>query len=592
MHRSWRLLLLTAAGCTFVTMAGTARAQHTYQNNILFENGDNANVDAALPLDGRRLMDAFCNDEIASPDVNELLTNPYAPPTPFAVDNTGWVPKETSIAIGSRGCGVAAAANLIPRSLVREQPCDCTPRVCSDDYIFPECYRGAVPPASFLQPGEQQWYEGWINTGYGTSDVPPLPIKIIGPGSATDNSGDGTPWVWEAGFTYVLVGRCAVPAGETLTINAGVLVRGGSNMPPDFLVVEPGAKIMANGTKDAPIIMTSDQPSGQMGRGDWGGLVLAGLACANCADCTHGEQCASEGAPEEVFCGDQDDDNSGVVRYVRIEYAGYELSPDNELNSLTQNGLGCGTTIDHVQAHMGSDDCFEWFGGSVHDYFLVGTGNADDGLDWQMGFTGSAENCIIQYFDDAGDNGIEADNNEFDFNAPCRSNPIIANCTLIGRGPGVVAGGGNGALIRRGTDAQIANCLFLGWVGADRYGLNVVDAETGARGLYTAVDNIHCDSPAGVDQPEKIGSDLTVQTYPNPVTDHARFDFSLPHAGHVTMGVFDSNGRLIERILDSELTAGAHQVAWNVPGDRPSGTYFYRLEDGDRVNSGSFVAVR
>ncbi|MCA9728747.1 MAG: hypothetical protein KC729_13740, partial [Candidatus Eisenbacteria bacterium] len=247
MHRSWRLFFFSAAALCTVS-ATTVMAQHTFQDNIIYECFSNANpaTSGGGLFSARELVDALCNDEPAV-SANELLVNPYAPATPFVTNNTGWAPKETSIAVGSRGCGIAAAAQLIARQ-DQDPTCECTPRDCPN-FIVPVCYRGAVPPASFLLPGQPQWYEGWINTTYGSSDVPALPVKLIGPGNASD--GDANPWVWEPGFTYVLRGRCSVPAGQTLTILPGVLVRAGSNAPPDYLVCEPGGKMNAQGTAQA-----------------------------------------------------------------------------------------------------------------------------------------------------------------------------------------------------------------------------------------------------------------------------------------------------------------------------------------------------
>jgi hypothetical protein len=366
-------------------------------------------------------------------------------------------------------------------------------------------------------------------------------------------------------------------------------VRSGSNVPPDYLVADRGGRIDAQGTAQAPIIMTSDQPNGLMDRGDWGGLVLNGRACANCADCVGGVPCASEGGGGD-FCGNIDNDDSGVFRYLRVEYAGFEIAPNNELNVVTMNAVGCATILEYIQAHMGSDDGFEWFGGSAQLRYAIATGISDDDFDWQMGWRGKLQFALGQKFDDQGDAGIEADNNEFGFNAPCRSNPAISNLTLIGRGPQAAVGGGRGIHLRRGTDAQIANALILGWNNASNPALVVQHGETQARGVWPAVDNILCDNPAEVTEGDL--AILAVRTFPNPAIDYAQFEFSLPSSGHAEMTVFDSNGRVVDTVLNTDLPAGFHQVTWNLPSDLASGTYYYQLHGTAYQTHGRFVAMR
>ena len=151
-----------------------------------------------------------------------------------------------------------------------------------------------------------------------------------------------------------------------------------------------------------------------------GGVVLHGRAIANCADCIGGESCASEGGTAGFFCGSDDCDDSGIIRYARVEYAGIGISIDNELNAWTFNGVGCATVLEYLQAHMGFDDNFEWFGGKVYGNHWLSTGGGDDGFDWQMGFRGGLQFGIDQHWFDDGDKAIEADNNEFDVDAPCR----------------------------------------------------------------------------------------------------------------------------------------------------------------------------
>ena len=187
----------------------------------------------------------------------------------------------------------------------------------------------------------------------------------------------------------------------------------------------------------------------------------AGGVVAGCNLTSTGNDCESEGGAG-FFGGNDDSDNSGALRYVRSEYAGQEISPNNELNAFTFNAVGSGTTLQFLQAHRGTDDLFEWFGGNTRSSYFVGTGGDDDGLDWQMGYRGKHQFAVIVATDlDAAnaDKGMECDNNEFDFSCPGESNGIMANLTLIGE-PTLTA---NGIHFRRGTNGGIFNSIVTGW---------------------------------------------------------------------------------------------------------------------------------
>ncbi len=204
---------------------------------------------------------------------------------------------------------------------------------------------------------------------------------------------------------------------------------------------------MAKGTKSRPIIMTSAQPFGQRNRGDWAGLVLLGKAPINVAANTGGNTNQAgtfyiEGlntTPDGLYGGTDPNWNCGTLEYVRVEYAGFILSPNNEINSFTWGGCGKGTTVDHLQAIFGLDDTFEWFGGTMDAKYLVGGLGRDDYFDFQLGFTGRAQYVIgYQSPDFPGNRGIEGDNSEYDAAATPFSAPTLYNATFIGSGtPGL-----------------------------------------------------------------------------------------------------------------------------------------------------------
>ena len=183
----------------------------------------------------------------------------------------------------------------------------------------------------------------------------------------------------------------------------------------------------AIGTRDAPIVFTSDQPVGSRARGDWGGLIINGRAPVN----IEGGEGVGE-ADTGVYGGNNPNDNSGSLRYVRVEFAGVEFSPDNELNGIAFQGVGRGGSYEFIQVHMNRDDALEWFGGTADIKYAVASNAADDSFDWTFGWSGRAQFIAIHQRGDDADNGIEADNNEFNNNLLPRSNPQIYNITLCG----------------------------------------------------------------------------------------------------------------------------------------------------------------
>lgn len=229
---------------------------------------------------------------------------------------------------------------------------------------------------------------------------------------------------WTADKTYVLDGLVFVN-GATLTIEPGTRIQGVSG---SALVINRDAMLMADGTADAPIVFTSNNADNPT-RGDWGGLVLIGNATANI-----GEGIV-EGIPDPTnYGGDDDSDNCGTLRYLRVEYAGFALSEGNELNGITFYSCGTGTTVSHVQSHMGLDDGIEMFGGTFDADHIVVTGAVDDSLDMDQGFRGTLEHVFIQQATDVGDNCFEVSNQGTDFAATPKTAPMVCNATCIGSG--------------------------------------------------------------------------------------------------------------------------------------------------------------
>ena len=278
---------------------------------------------------------------------------------------------------------------------------------------------------------------------------------------------------WTNTNYYVLRGAVFVRQGATLNIQAGTHVIGESGSVGTLIVLR-GGRLNAIGTPQAPIVFTSDQAPGSRGRGDWGGLIINGRARVNFGS----GEAAGEG-DTGVYGGTDDNDNSGILRYVRVEFSGVEFSPDNELNGIAFQAVGRGTQVDHVQAHMSRDDAMEWFGGTADGKYLVMSNAADDSVDWTFGWTGRLQFVAVTQRGDDADNGIEADNNEFNNEVLPRSHPQIYNITLCGD-PDRNEGGESprGANLRRGTAFTIRNFLVTGF---KTVGFQISDASTTAQ---------------------------------------------------------------------------------------------------------------
>jgi len=243
----------------------------------------------------------------------------------------------------------------------------------------------------------------------------------------------------------------------TLTIEPGVTTYGTSGN--DFLWIDRGAKLIANGTPSAPIIMTSasDADATATTRGEWGGLVINGNAPIN--GCSEGtELCESAGEGNSgLFGGNDAEDDSGSLTYLVVKYAGFLINDLDELNGIAFQGVGSGTNVDYVQVHNNQDDGVEFFGGTVNAKHLYLTGNRDDSLDWTKGWTGYVQHVVIHQGADTGDQGMEMDNNGDAPDSLPRAQPKISNVTIVGNDNTDI-----GMLIREGTGGNFYNFVITG----------------------------------------------------------------------------------------------------------------------------------
>ncbi|UYW01292.1 hypothetical protein K5I29_12710 [Flavobacterium agricola] len=264
--------------------------------------------------------------------------------------------------------------------------------------------------------------------------------------------------------TYTLTGDLIVKNGATLTIEAGTIIEASGIA---YIAVEQGGKIYVDGTEDKPVVMTSNLKA----PGSWGGLVICGKAPIN--KVKPGETALAE-VSELAYGGTDVNDDSGSIRYLRIEYSGYAYNSEKEFNGLSLFGVGNGTTIEYVQVHAGSDDGFEWFGGTVDANYLVSTSNEDDQFDWTEGWNGKGSNWYAKEGLGKGNRGIEADNNAQNRAATPTSAPTISNLTLVGLGVDNAGSENQAMKLREGTHGIFDNVYITGF----KTGIDVQHDET------------------------------------------------------------------------------------------------------------------
>lgn len=316
-----------------------------------------------------------------------------------------------------------------------------------------------------------------------------------------------------ADTTYTLKGFIHVTNGSTLTIQPGTRIMGDFATLGSSLFIMRGAKIQAIGTAEKPIVFTSSRPAGSRQPGDWGGLLIIGNAIDSRAGTIEIEGSGTEpngGSGHNysvVYSGGTNAaDNSGELRYVRVEFAGYAPSPDNELNSFTMAAVGSGTKMSYLQAMAGLDDSYEWFGGSVDGEHLVSYEAGDDHFDQSESYNGRLQYLIafqstqLTQRTGAGNpssdpQGIEQDGCNgtgctSGFSQTPYTTPLIANFTLVGTGSQSTSGtnGGIGIMLRRGTGGYYVNGIVARF---PRAGVSVRDTATYNRAGATATQDLN-----------------------------------------------------------------------------------------------------
>lgn len=274
---------------------------------------------------------------------------------------------------------------------------------------------------------------------------------------------------WVKDSVYILMGQINVEG--VLNVAPGTIVKG-DKTTKGTLVVLPGGKIFAQGTATQPVVFTSRMEAGERAAGDWGGLILVGKAPVNQSNAS------VEGLTNPVEYGTSaiaerdENDSSGALEYVRVEFSGIALQPDKETNGLTMCAVGKGTKISHVQVSYGGDDSFEWFGGTVNCKYLIGYLGLDDDWDVDFGYSGHVQFGVSvrnpRVADVSASNGFESDNDATGSAATPKTAAVFSNMTVIGpykttSDKNVSANYGAGMHLRRNTSISVFNTVIAGW---------------------------------------------------------------------------------------------------------------------------------
>jgi hypothetical protein len=362
-------------------------------------------------------------------------------------------------------------------------------------------YRGAFAPAPV-----DMWTNGWANwdpqsTVYGTPNV-------VVTASITTNT------TWTSGNIYLLQGQIYVKNGAILTIEPGTVVMGDASVLGSGLFITQGSQINAAGTASSPIVFTSSQAPGSRTRGSWGGVILLGRSYNNLPLGTGNIEGIAPN-PDTQYGGGTSpivNDNSGILKYVRIEFPGYVYQTDKEINGLTLGSVGSATTLDFIQVSFCNDDSFEWFGGTVNAKHLIAYRGLEDDFDTDNGFSGKIQFGLAVKESLVADNpaistseGFESDNDASASNTTPKTAAIFSNMTLIGPYRGdlatpIATGHRRGARLRRNTELKIYNSIFMDF----------------ARGVH--VDGAPCETNATNGSLKFVGN-LIAGTLANKITE-------------------------------------------------------------------------
>ncbi len=354
--------------------------------------------------------------------------------------------------------------NLLMFSLVLTIFASCKKEETNNPPVTPAGIAGTITDAFFEKVtyigafGTTDWTTSWANWNPQNTSYPTITDTLTG--NITSNK------TLSASKTYFLKGFVYVQSGVTLTIEAGTVIRG-DRETKGTLIIKQGAKLEAIGTSAKPIVFTSNKDAGSRTYGDWGGVILCGNAKIN----VQGGTSIVEGGPDAIYGGTIDDDNSGTLKYVRIEFAGVALQENKEINGLTMGGVGSKTTLDYVQVSYCGDDSFEWFGGKVNAKHLISFRAWDDDFDTDYGYSGLLQFLVSlrdpSIADVSGSNGFESDNDGTGSSSNPVTTPIFSNVSMFGpkatMGVSPASKHQNAMHIRRNSQCNVYNSVFAGY---------------------------------------------------------------------------------------------------------------------------------
>jgi hypothetical protein len=464
--------------------------------------------------------------------------------------------------------------------------------------------------------GTTDWTQGWANWT-------PQTIEY---GAVTDTlkAGNMTEDVTlTSGKVYLLDGWVYVKSGFTLSIEPGTVIRG-SKANKGALIIEKGAKLIAEGTQDSPIIFTSNQDAGSRSYGDWGGVIILGKAQVNKIDPV------IEGGPTSTYGGDNDADTSGVLKYIRIEFAGIAFQPDKEINGLTFGGVGSGTEVDNIQVSYSGDDSYEWFGGAVNAKHLIAFRGWDDDFDTDYGYRGMVQ-YAVSLRDPAiadpgsGSNSFESDNDGTGTDATPFTQALFSNVSsfgpLVTPETTVNTNFKRAMHLRRNTKLNIYNSIFAGYLtglfidgelsqasaaagelkirntimagNRKNFNDNAIDSvyfmtDSLENQVLVSNDDLKITDPFNLEAPDflpeegspvltasywyeepqtpvvEIDNAVDAVAYPNPFSETASLNIDLKSESNLSVRIYNVTGALVMTPVNGRYSAGRHEFRMNI----------------------------